>query len=235
MRKKTIIISIINIALVLICFVGITFSWLAMNDTIQGNGLQIAAHQDVISLSHFVYKYNDDLREGYDATNDTDAFELPPYDSIILSRNEHSSIIIKLLVSGEAVNKGEPITLSFFCRETASDTKSLSNVLHFKIGLFNIEETEPALIYQIAEQNFLDSTTKISFVDNGEKQTGIAYVLSGYNDFIQNMFLNVYIQIDYNPELVQDVGAISYDDLTQIITYTPDIYLLQLTANEEED
>ena len=234
MRKK-IIISVINIILVLICFVGITYSWLASNKVVQGNGLQIAARQDVISLSHFVYKYDDELLAGYDATNDIDAFELPPYDSIILSRNDHSSIIIKLLVSGEAVNKDEPITLSFFCRETASDTKSLSNVLNFKIGLFNINETEPALIYQVAEQNFTDSTTEISFVNNGIKQTEISYILSDYEDYVQDMFLVVYIQIDYDADLVQDVGAISYDDLTETIEYTSDIYLLQLTSDYEED
>ncbi len=234
MRKK-IIISIINIILVLICFISITYSWLANNKIVQGNGLQIAARQDVISLSHFVYKYDDELLAGYDATNDIDAFELPPYDSIILSRNDHSSIIIKLLVSGEAVNKDEPITLSFFCRETASDTKSLSNVLNFKIGLFNINETEPALIYQVAEQNFTDSTTEISFVNNGIKQTEISYILSDYEDYVQDMFLVVYIQIDYDADLVQDVGAISYDDLTETIEYTSDIYLLQLTSDYEED
>ena len=234
MRKK-IIIPVINIILVLICFVGITYSWLANNRVVQGNGLQIAARQDVISLSHFVYKYDDELLAGYDATNDTDAFELPPYDSIILSRNDHSSIIVKLNISGQAVITGSPITFSFFCTETSADTKSLSNVLDFKIGLFTINETEPALIYQVAEQNFTDSTTKISFINNGIKQTEISYILSDYEDYVQNMFLVVYIQIDYNADLVQDVGAISYDDLTETIEYTSDIYLLQLTSDYEED
>ena len=235
MRKKILITSIINIVLILCCFIGVTFAWFAMNDKIEATNLQISARQDVINLSHTVYKYDSELLRGYDATNDRDAFKLLPYDSIIISRNEHSSIIIKLQLTGTAVLKGDPITLTFFCSETSSETKCLSNVLYFKIALFTIDETDPAVIFSSAENNFSNIQNKLSFVNGNNKNTTITYTLSDYSNFINDVFLEAYILIDYNPDLVEDTGTISYDDLTQVITYNPDIYLLQVTADSSED
>ncbi len=230
--KKAFIISLLNIILLFICFITVAYAWLAMNTETNSSGMQIEVQQHMINLEYTVYKYNKDTLAGYDATEENDAFELAPYDSIILSRNEHLSIIVKLVIDGQIIIDNNPIAINLFCSETSITARSLSNVLEFKIGLFTINSSDANTIYTTAETNFESITNSISFVENGVKNTEAAITVDSYSSYVSDSKLTLYIQFNYNQELVQNIGTISYDDLTEVIVYNPDIYLLELIAEE---
>jgi len=230
MRKKLIVIPLINIIFILMCFVSITFAWFAMNDTVQSSGLTISVNKQNLFFNYTVYHYNIDSKE-YLATDD---FDLRPYDMIIKNRNEHISIIIKLEVFGEAIDKHKDIDIHFLCSDQNSDTMSLSNVLEFKVGLFDILSTDIETIYTSSETAFTEINA-LMFKTNS-KIVDLSYTLTNYTNHIIDDKLFVYVQINYNDDLAEEFNTITADDLTTGTTtdliFDADIYELKLEAEE---
>lgn len=228
--KKIWILSTINLLFVIICCTIVVFAWFSMNKITNGNGMQIVLQQNDINIDYSVYKYNNNTF--YDVTDTNDTFILNPYDTIIKERNVHTSIILKLIITGQAVLERDNIFISINCSETNSDTMYLSNAVYFKFGLFNIDSNDIETIYTTAESNFNQINNKYTFVDN-IKNTLIIYTISNYNDYIVNNSLTLFIEINYDEDLVEQLVLPSYEDFGTTIAYTPDIRQLVVYTGDD--
>ena len=228
--KKIWIISIVNLIFAIICCTVVVFAWFSMNKITNGNGMQIVLQQNDINIDYSVYKYKDN--NFYDATNTNDSFILNPYDTIIQERNIHTSIILKLVITGQAVLERDNIFLSINCSETNSDTMYLSNVVYFKFGLFNIDSNDVETIYTTAESSFNQINNKYTFVGE-EKETLIVYSISNYSNHIIDNSLTLFVEINYDEDLVEQLVLPSYEDFGTTIAYTPDIRQLVVYTGDD--
>ena len=220
--KKTLIALSINIILILICLTTVAFAWFSNNKNAAGTGLDITIEQNSISFDYINYYYDNENRTFEETTN----FDLRAYDMIITNRNIHTAIITKLIISGQAVAGQQNITFNFLCRDNQSNTMSLSNVVSFKIGLFNISSTTAEDIYLAVEENFKDIAEN-KFL-NTTKNIQISYTLSNYSDYVTNNQLIVYLQTDYSVSLMEQFNNLTTEDFETTISFNADIYELDL-------
>lgn len=218
--KKIIITSIFNLIIITICFTAAAFAWFSTNKKVEGSSITIQVEKSSIVVNHTIYKYDTDEQEFVE----TNSFDLRPYDMVIRNRNEHSSLILKLEVLGKVIENEDDIILNFLCTDTSSNTRSLSNVTQFKIGLFNttnINEIESAFENINAHQ----------FLTNA-KVTNFTHTVTNYSSYITNGTLLIYVQIDYSDTLIEAFSDISASDLETSINFNPDIYELNLSAGD---
>lgn len=177
-----------------------------------------------MNLNYTIYKYD----SGSKTFMTTQSFALPAYDMILTDRNIHTSLILKLEISGDVILQQKDVNLNFLCSDSQSNTMSLSNAVCFKVGIFSIASDDAAFIYTEAERQ-LNSSSSIKFL-NATKSTSINYFLHNYN--ATNSNLTVYIQIDYDADLIDNFETITNDDFETAINFQSDIYELNLIAGD---
>ena len=222
--KKITILAIFNLILLIFIFGIATFAWFSTNRETSGKGLLITAQQNEIGFNYTVYKY-DDENKVFITTN---SFNLRPYDMIITNRNLHSSLVLKLDIYGDFIIQGRDIYLNFLCSDGQSTTMSLSNAVHFKIGMLSIVSDDAAFVYTEVERQ-LNSSSSIKF-SNAQKSQTISHLLRNYN--ATNGILTVYIQIDYDVDLLENFETITNDDFDAPINFAADIYELNIVAGD---
>ena len=220
--KKTLIISVANLILALLCLTTVAFAWFSNNKNAAGTGLNITISQNTISTDYINYYYDNENK----IFEETTSFELRAYDMIITNRNIHTAIITKLTISGQAITENQNITFNFLCRDAQSNTMSLSNVIGFKIGLFDISSTAAEDIYLAAEENFTEINEN-KFLNN-TKTTQISYTLNNYSDYVVDNQLTVYLQTNYSATLIEQFNNLTAEDFETVINFNADIYELNL-------
>lgn len=229
---KSFICSIITLTLAFFMLCAAVYGWYSMNDKVGGGGMEIKALDHTMNLNYAVYKYDDELAEGVDATEDDDALSLSPYDSIIVSKNEYTPIIIKLILSGE-LNGGAGLTFRITCGESDLNKDVLSNIISVNIGYIEMDSIEPKDIYEDAKVYFAENkNTKKTFValndnttpDDKTKEMSIDFDLSIFSSHIVDNSLTFYVEIDYDADLIaeKDYSA-SFADLETNVIYDSDL------------
>ena len=227
--KKLLLTAVINLFLVLLCLVAVTYAWLSNNKYTESSPMQIVVNKADLSFDYTVYQYNAETN----TYTDNGTFVLAPYDMIITSRNEHSAIIIKLDIFGAIIDSHSNFTINFLCSDTQLNTRSLSNVTNFKAGLFNINSNDAEVVYTTAETNF-KNLTAYKFKTT-TKATQVSIAISNYASYISDNKLTVYIQIDYDATLAEEFNTITVSDLAEVIenptiVFSPDVYELNIAT-----
>lgn len=230
--KKILITSLINIVLILICTIMVTFAWLSTNRDVNSSGVQITIDQGDLSFDYTIYQYV------YNTNTYTDngSFTLNQYDMIISSRNIHNAIIIKLEIFGQIIEQHNDFIISLLCTDSSYSTRSLSNVIYFKAGLFNnISSNDAETIYITAENNFTSLIAYKFKTSETTKVTQISVPISNYNNYIINNKLIIYLQIGYDDELAEEFNTITADDLADVIenptiVFNSDVYELNIAT-----
>ena len=229
--KKAITISILNIFLVLICLTTTVFAWFAMNDKVETSGMQISVGLDNVSFDYTIYQYDYDTNTYTDEGN----LALRPYDTIIISRNTNTAIIVKLMITGEVINTHDDIIVNFLCSDTQLNTMSLSNVLEFKAALLDITDQSSAQsIYTTAASQFLDKQAKTFYGQQKLTQLSFVFSYSEYGSHINaDQMLPLYIEIDYSETLIGNINTtVDATTFNTIITFNADVYELNLEVDD---
>jgi len=227
--RKAIISSIISIILIILCLTTCAFAWFSLSTAKNIDGPAIEINASGMAVNYEVYKYEND--EFIEATNSSGAFNLRAYDSIIQSRNNNISIILKLFITGQPILDHQDITIIITYNNTPMSGMYLSNVVYFKFATLNINSNDPETIYTCAINSFDQNNNKYTFINNNDKNS-ISYIISNYENYIVNNALEVYVQINYDQDLVESSGTISLEDFNSEITYTSDITTLSIFAGD---
>ena len=220
--KKLIWTSILNLIIVAVCLTTVLFAWFSKNTQVNNGGLYFKVQQGEINiLNTTIYKYDADDKE-YITTND---FILRPYDTIIKDRNLHSALILKIAASGEAIGQGKNLSINLLCHDSQANTMSLSNVIEFRVGTFNINGTNQT-IYSTVETSLANAA--IYKFKTNTKVTEISCTLSNYNNYVINGVLSIYVYINYNEQLADGIDTLTSADLDTTITFISDIYELNI-------
>lgn len=221
------IIAILILSVAIVCS-SISFAWYTDNKETTTNTPGIQAGHNTISFDYFVYKYNTELYVIEDVTGEEDQFTMNAYDSIILSRNIHTSLIIKLEISGAALSEEQDIYCDITCSNETIDDMCLSNAIQFKFGFFDIDEEDAEDIYLTAESEFNKINEKYRFKDGSTKEDLIRFIID--NSHYSESTIDLYIQVDYAQDLISELSTFDITDLTadNVVTYTGDIEKLEI-------
>lgn len=260
--KLSFVFTAFTLALSLIAFASIngSLAWLADNKQVSAGGMSVnVASEDIEVSSVEYYKYNSFTGKGelLDITQ-SNALALNEYDSVFTDRNENTAIIIKMYLTGDAIEAGNNIKIAFSCTGDLYYTNSngdqslnpvISNILNVKLGFIDSLDgvTDANAIFNGAKTHFSDSTNSYledSFAiletdSNGDtvetKKNTFEFELSGYTASDE---IEVFICLNYSPELVnkyladQSFGSVSSSFLTNLAELDGDLDRIVLSVAE---
>ena len=206
-----------------VCFSGVA-AWFSANQKTDTAGAQITVGGQLLDMSYRVFKYSDDDKAGVEVTGQQDALELPKYDSVITSRNNHTPIILEFLLSGDSIQQGIPINITTTRSQDNATAKCISNIIKLQFAPLTINSNDDSVIYDAAVSYFRNQPTDVVF-ENGELEA--TYQLSGYTSGVG---LDVYVMLDYSESLIQNFAFDITDANTT--TFTNDLLSISCTANE---
>jgi hypothetical protein len=212
------------------CFVG-TYAWFVASQSTNAAEMQVQMYTHELDMSYRVYKYDDNVKAPVDATGTEGALILPEYDSVIVSRNENTAIILEFLVSGIALGENIPLTISAYCSNNSASSRCISNIIALKFAtISSITSYIAADIYTQAVDYFVDVDGS-QFVNNGNKTQTITYALNDYAAELVNGALRLFIMIDYVPALV-DSFEFSFDDASTT-AFSNDLTSINCATSQE--
>ena len=227
---KTVLATIMCIFNLFVCFSGV-LAWFVAAKNNQASGMQVQMYTHELDMSYRVYKWSEDEKAIINATGRNDALELRDYDSVITDRNHHLPIIIEFLVTGVALGDNIPLEISTECGDTTTTNHVLSNIISLKFGVFTLNSSDAATIYNTATTNFT-SIDEECFVDGNTKNQTISARIEGYSDSIVNGALTLYIQLDYSMELIHSFTFDVTDSNTT--TFTNDLVRINCSTSTGE-
>lgn len=223
-RLLTFLVTLFALFDLLVCGMG-CYAWFVTKNTVSASGIQMRIYTQDLDLSYKIYKYSDDEKCAIDVTNQDDALALQEYDSVITSRNDNTPIIIEFNLRGEKITGDNSICLSVTCTDPATDTRYLSNIVGLKFATTTaITGDSTADIYDSAVNYFKD-VNSYTFKNGDNKTSEIVYTATNYTSYIVNNVLKIYMQLDYEPSLVQQF-EFSFDDVTTT-SFTNDLTLMR--------
>lgn len=213
------------------CFVG-TYAWFVASQSANAAEMQVQMYTHELDMSYRVYKYDRDIMAPIDATGTEGALILPEYDSVIVSRNKNTALIIEFLVSGIALGENIPLTISAYCSNNSVSSRCISNIITLKFATINsITSYNAADIYTQATNYFADVNGN-QFVNNGNKTQTITYALNNYTSELVSGALRLFVMIDYAPTLV-DSFEFSLDDATTT-AFSNDLTSINCATSQEQ-
>lgn len=206
------------------CFVA-TFAWFVGQANNDASGLGVKMQTYDLDIEYYkIFKYSDDTKCGIDVTDDPNgSFELPYFDTVIRSRNEHTAVILLFCISGQEIGSTS-IRATMTCNEENNtpydndpDKEFLSNAVRFKLAPISTATIPPiaatnnvptaaeaASIYDKAITYFDDNGVEIAFSNWTQKRTTITHTFapSDYSDFVVGNKVYLYMLFDYSEDLV---------------------------------
>lgn len=212
------------------CFVG-TYAWFVTSQSVSAATMQVQMYTHELDMSYRVYKYDDNTKTAIDATGAADALTLPEYDSVIVSRNDNTALVIEFLVSGIALGEDWPITISAYCSNNSSSTRCISNIISMKFApITSITSYAAADIYPQA-LNYFSTVNSSQFVNNGNKTQTITYLLDDYAATLVNNTLRLFVVVDYSPTLINSF-EFSFDDASTT-AFSNDLISINCATSQE--
>lgn len=212
------------------CFIG-TYAWFVANQSVSAATMQVQMYTHELDMSYRVYKYDDNAKTAIDATGAADALTLPEYDSVIVSRNDNTALVIEFLVSGIALGEDWPITISAYCSNNSFSTRCISNIISMKFApITSITSYTAADIYPQA-LNYFSTVNGSQFVNNGSKTQTITYLLDDYAAALVNNTLRLFVVVDYSPTLI-DSFEFSFDDASTT-AFSNDLISINCATSQE--
>ena len=183
------------------------------NVSVSVEGFQIMGYTDngLTSDERYVFysdEYNDpapDLSSGK-----TPKIKMVPYDTIG-NRNDHTPLVIKIPIRGEAVANGADLKVELSISESSDWINDklqlgamLSNILEVKCGVIDVKGTDQEIWNAVtATANSGGQTYVVWGDDNPVKKNVLSFTVSGYTPPASGEPLDIYLLIDYNQLLVQ--------------------------------
>lgn len=249
-KHKIVLSTLLVLFNLVICFVA-TFAWFVGAEGDDASGMQFKMEsQDLDLLYYKIFRYSDDKKCGIDVSDESDAFQLPYYDTVITAKNVHTPVIVLFCITGQELGSST-IQATLKCNNDASYSGSenkeyLSRIVHFKFlpistddipAIANVDEdgnyipteAESSNIYETA-LGLLNSASvaDINFVDEDDSST-TTYTVKAENYTVNddgNLYL--YMLFDYSSDLI-DALINSLDDPTTL-TIEGDLLTLMLSA-----
>ncbi|MDD6188129.1 MAG: hypothetical protein PUB32_00950 [Clostridiales bacterium] len=146
-----------------------------------------------------------------DASGNTPKIIMVPYDTIG-NHNEHTPLVIKIPVRGQAVMNGDALKVTLSINESSDWIGDnlmmkaiLSNIVEVKCGVINHDGTDLEIWNAVtgAAENSSGATYVAWGDDNPVKTDVLSFTVSGYTPPVSGKALNLYLIIDYNELLVQ--------------------------------
>ena len=182
------------------------------NVLVSVEGFQIMGYIDNGITSDERYSFYSD--EYNDPEPDIDSGKTPeivmvPYDTIG-NHNEHTPLVIKIPVRGEAVTNGDNLKVQLSVRESTDwigDNLTmkaiLSNIIEVKCGVIDVDGTDQEIWNAVTAANSGGQTYVVWGDDNPAKTNVLSFTVSGYTPPASGEPLDLYLVIDYNQLLVQ--------------------------------
>jgi len=226
-KLKIALSTILVIFNLVFCFVA-TYAWFVGFGDSDSSGLGVKMESYDLDIEYYkIFKYDDDAKCGIDVTNFEENFELPFYDTVIRTRNEHTAVILLFCIKGEEIGSTS-IMATLTCDEDNvmpyddDDTDDfMSNGVRFKFAPISTQtipaivdpenptDVEAASIYAGAVEFFENITDESTFINpaNQNKSTMITKTItsSQYADFVVDNKLYFYMLFDYSEALIQDL------------------------------
>ena len=176
-------------------------------------GFQIMGYIDNGIIADERYRfYSDEYNDPeLDSSGNVPKIIMVPYDTIG-NHNEHTPLVIRIPVRGEAVTNGANLKVQLSVSESADwiDDKLalkaiLSNIIEVKCGVIDVGGTDLEIwnaVTGAAESS--PGTTYVTWGDDDPvKADVISFTVSGYTPPASGKTLDLYLIIDYNELLVQ--------------------------------
>ena len=183
------------------------------NVSVSVEGFQIMGYTDngLTSDERYVFysnEYNDpapDLSSGK-----TPKIKMVPYDTI-RNRNEHTPLVIKIPIRGEAVANGAALKVKLSISESSDWINDklqlgamLSNILEVKCGVIDVKGTDQEIWNAVTTTANSGGQTYVVWGDDNPVKTNVLiFTVSGYTPPASGEPLDIYLLIDYNQLLVQ--------------------------------
>ena len=180
-----------------------SFAWFTTANKVSVVGMQMRIEATRLDLTYDVYKYIDELKAPVNVTNEPDALTLTEYDSVILSRNVFTPIVIKFEFN---ITASTPLCIDTYCTEEETDTNYLSNIVELKFAVVpNIaDNASDSDIYYAVVDYFATNISAETFKVGDIKNLELNYILTNYTQYINQGKLDLYIQLDYSETLISD-------------------------------
>ena len=192
--------------------------------------MQVVAGTHELDVSFYkVYKWAEDTETIREVTGENDALIMRKYDSVIEHNNHDLAIIIACKITGTALEQNMPIRISTHCTDTTTTNRALSNIIAYKFDTFTPSSNDAATIYTSAVSHF-ETVTAHQFIVNSAKTLDILVNVTDYSNKLVNGALDLYIQLDYSQELI-DEFTFSLDDTTTT-TFTNDLTNISCSLGE---
>ena len=176
-------------------------AWFTTSQTVDTVGMQMRIEATKLDLTYNVYKYIDEIKAAADVTEEPDAFTLAKYDSVILERNQNTSIIIRFEFN---ITATAPLYIISYCTEATANTHFLSNIVELKFGIIpNFTATTPNDIYTEAAAYF-NNISPHTFKNGNSKELTLTYFVTNYSQYINQGKLDLFLQLDYSETLIND-------------------------------
>ena len=232
MKRKTLkVLGIISLLTfnVFACVLG-CIAWFNFNQRVDTSGANIQFAGNGLGIDYRIYKYDDDRKEAINVTNDSNALELPEYDSVITSRNVNTPIIFEFIITGLTTNSNEALNIKTFCTENSPTERVLSNIIKLQFApITTITTNDANTIYEQAVSYFSsDTVPETTFKIGNAKVTEVLYTLTNYQSLISGASLRLFGELNYSEALIHnfnfnitDINTTSFtNDLTLINCYT---------------
>lgn len=207
-----------------------SFAWYSQNRLSYVNGANISVVDDTLQISYEMFMFNEDDQVGENVTEKLNNLNLPAYDSVILERNIHTNLIIKITIFSNNEFTTDNLHCMVFCNNDSLLDNTLSNIVEFKIAQFTIESDDPNVIYSEASANFNSIDTVSKFNNDGTKATVIDFDISEYEMIDDEV--TFYLELNYAEELVGKIESFDLESFDSILHYPSDVTKIEILKEE---
>ena len=183
-----------------VCFSGV-LAWFSAANKDDVAGMQVQMYTHELDMNYRVFKYSDDEKAGVEVTGRQNALEMQKYDSVIVSRNEHTPIILEFLLNGVSLGENLPINITTTRSQDDATVQAISNIIKLQFAPLVINSDDETVIYDTAVSYFRTHQTGSVFEDG---ETEVVYELSNYSSYLTSAGLTLFIMIDYSEALIDN-------------------------------
>lgn len=259
LKLKTLVPVILAACLLFVCVLAygkIAYGWFSQNKVVEANSFQVSlkAINGIDLGEYYIFKRTGAEEGALNVTNEN-SIVMTEFDTVFTDKNVNTPIIVKICIKQYPSDLSD-ICINLFSEDNFLDSDNkignyLSNLIRVSAMVGNPtldaydEDEEPESIYSEVtsyfknKENNFDSNTFVSVTYDeenrsysiNEKKYAFSLVISGYESAISNGELCIYLDFNYDLDLVEtyiqehgiEVGSFNDDGSSDIVNFQCDI------------
>lgn len=223
---RKLIFSFLYVMLVFFVLVTASVAWFVTTDNNKAYNMTVHTTTELLDVQAVVYKYDADTDKYVDVTELPDAYILNQYDSVITERNVNTALVVQLTVSGNAIIQHKQLFCKLSCTEVSKTSHYISNITYT-----DLQFADGTDIDSICKAFNTTIVNKKSWVQTN-KETEINYIIDNY--VVDNDRIIFYLILNYDEDIIEEIGRIELDDLEVNHDYLSDLTEIVIGAYDEK-